>query len=180
MRLFLLGILAGALLATAAPPAATLWLGSPVRIGDSKESVMRRVEPYFELVRAQPSDPGRESWALFEKGSERSPLVHRGNLLFANSRLIFASRNWRTTTDAEGIQTMTSLVAAAERLEKDGFSDCRLRTDTSEEPKYRHRELRVVCGGKWLRVLIWKVEGDVEQAQISEELPGPAAQEANR
>lgn len=156
-------------LASATQDQPVLWLEGPVRIGDDKQKLVWQLAKHYDLQHV-PID-GVETLALFDKGTE----TPRGQVTFANGRLSFATRDWRHTTDEDAVAFARSLVAAANRLEDEGFTSCQLETKSIEEPTILHRELRLRCGGKWLRVSVYKVAGDADQAMIAEELPGPKA-----
>ncbi len=176
MRIFLLGVLLGCLVASvlfAAPQSnkqrETIWLGSEdLTLGMSEGAVLTKLAESYNLEKGEPP-PGLRAkgitsmWVVNAKVKGED----HGALFFASGKLHAVSKNLPERDDVEFAR---QLYFAMRDLELEGDSQCSIKTDNMEGPDFGDKTATLRCGKKSLVIHVQKFKAHDEHTFLDEDL----------
>jgi len=179
MRIFLLGLLFGCLVATAlfATPQArnareTMWLGTDLTLGMSEEAVVAKLAESYNLQKMEPPNGLRAKgitsmWIVGEKGQgDKHPSV--GLVAFAAGKLDNVHKDFPLNGDE--VEFGRQLYFAMRDLEHERNSRCTIETENLEVPNFAHKTAKLLCGKKSIIIDLQKFKEQAESVQLNEEL----------
>ena len=180
MRTFLVGFLAGSLIASAiamgqsSNERETIRIGTDLNLGMAEDTAVRKLaESGYIPHRHEPPkglrDRGVTSmWSVDQKGEgDKHPSL--GIITFASGKLDSAMK-FLLPPDGDEVEFGRQLYFAMRALELEGNSHCTIVTESAEIPEYATKTGKLRCGKKTILIELQKFQKQAESVQLNEEL----------
>ena len=130
----------------AAPKPETIWIGTELQLGMTKENIFAKLRPNYALLQIKTEG---DEWLIQQKND---PLVVYGHLGFKNSKLTYISKSWTINID-DGYSVIQALYGALTQLGKEGKHNCYVDTEKQRGPDSELTRIVLLCGGKQLKIV---------------------------
>lgn len=148
-----------------APPASILIGSVTLEVGMPQDRVISQFAESYRLQKLRES--GKYSdWSVFTSGKPGTMIAH---LNFESGKLTGVSKSWYLEEDSsKGVEFASGLYGAIAQFISEGKRSCSIDAQQHQSPGMETKTIYIVCGDKYLSIVVNKVQNYAPGAQLEE------------